>query len=137
MERRGFLKSLAYGLGYISGGILLGYPILRFTGYRRPHRRFVIFEKAGIKDGVTFHDGVFLINNGNEIYALSARCPHLGCTLNYRSESKIFKCPCHGSVFDRNGKWLTGPARRDMVRLPHKLLKSGRIRVTSAQEGPI
>jgi cytochrome b6-f complex iron-sulfur subunit len=45
-------------------------------------------------------------------YALSAICPHLGCTI--QQTEMIFTCPCHGSQFDRQGNVRHGPATRPM-----------------------
>ena len=59
--------------------------------------------------------------------ALSARCPHLGCTVNFDGVSKNFKCPCHGSTFDLSGKWISGPARQNLQALPVKKNPSGDI----------
>ncbi len=48
-------------------------------------------------------------------YALSAICPHLGCTI--QETESAFMCPCHGSQFDRQGNVRHGPATRPMVYL--------------------
>jgi len=45
-------------------------------------------------------------------FALSAVCPHLGCTL--RRAVPRFECPCHGSRFDERGVVLNGPATSPM-----------------------
>lgn len=45
-------------------------------------------------------------------FALSAVCPHLGCTL--RRAAPRFECPCHGSRFDEGGAVLNGPATSPM-----------------------
>jgi len=45
-------------------------------------------------------------------YALSAICPHLGCTI--QQAETTFTCPCHGSQFDRQGNVRHGPATRPM-----------------------
>jgi cytochrome b6-f complex iron-sulfur subunit len=45
-------------------------------------------------------------------YALSAICPHLGCTI--QQTETMFICPCHGSQFDRQGNVGHGPATRPM-----------------------
>ena len=45
-------------------------------------------------------------------YALSAICPHLGCTI--QQTGTTFTCPCHGSQFDRQGNVRHGPATRPM-----------------------
>lgn len=39
-----------------------------------------------------------------EVKALSATCPHLGCMVGYEAAQQIFRCPCHTSAFDINGK---------------------------------
>jgi cytochrome b6-f complex iron-sulfur subunit len=54
---------------------------------------------------------VFVYKNGqNQIKALSAVCTHLGCVVEYHSGEQRFKCNCHGSVFDVDGKNMSGPA---------------------------
>lgn len=58
---------------------------------------------------------VAVIRSGDEIYALSLVCTHLGCTVGVTP--KDFVCPCHGSVFDREGKVLKGPAEKPLHRL--------------------
>lgn len=58
---------------------------------------------------------VAVIRREEEIYALSLVCTHLGCTVNVTPSSLV--CPCHGSVFDRDGKVLKGPAETPLPRL--------------------
>ncbi len=38
------------------------------------------------------------------VEALNVVCPHAGCFVDYRSDSKSFFCPCHNSSFALNGK---------------------------------
>jgi len=45
--------------------------------------------------------------------ALSLICPHLGCTVE--SKSNGFACPCHGSRFDFEGRLLRGPAAKPLM----------------------
>ncbi|UCD56066.1 MAG: Rieske 2Fe-2S domain-containing protein [Candidatus Hydrogenedentota bacterium] len=59
----------------------------------------------------------FVIRESWRIYALSARCTHLGCTVNWFPGLEIFKCPCHGSQFYSNGVNFAGPAPRPLDRL--------------------
>lgn len=42
--------------------------------------------------------------------SLSAKCTHLGCTVQFRADGDYFHCACHGSEFNINGKVLKGPA---------------------------
>lgn len=46
-----------------------------------------------------------------EIHLVSAKCPHLGCQLEWNPDEKCFECPCHGSRFDYMGHCVDGPAQ--------------------------
>jgi cytochrome b6-f complex iron-sulfur subunit len=46
--------------------------------------------------------------------ALSAKCTHMGCTVQFESSKDFFLCECHGSEFNINGKVLRGPASRPL-----------------------
>lgn len=59
----------------------------------------------------------FVVRETGRIYALFARCTHLGCTVNWFPGLRIFKCPCHGSEFHSDGKEFAGPAPRPLDRL--------------------
>jgi cytochrome b6-f complex iron-sulfur subunit len=48
--------------------------------------------------------------------AIYQRCVHLGCKFNFRTDCRSFKCPCHGSHYNNDGEWLSGPAPRSADR---------------------
>lgn len=53
----------------------------------------------------------------NGFFVYSALCTHSRCVLPApRMSGARSNCPCHGSVFDDQGRRLSGPATRD---LPH------------------
>ena len=56
----------------------------------------------------------FLIANGDGVLALYWKCPHLGCAVPWNAEEGQFHCPCHGSLYDRFGDLVRGPALRPM-----------------------
>jgi Rieske Fe-S protein len=60
---------------------------------------------------------VFLDREGEGYRALSAACTHLGCGVSWDGAARQFKCPCHGGVFDRDGRVLSGPPPRPLDRL--------------------
>jgi cytochrome b6-f complex iron-sulfur subunit len=58
----------------------------------------------------------FVVRERDRVYAFSARCTHLGCTINWFADPRIFKCPCHGSEYHSNGVNFAGPAPRPLDR---------------------
>src|SRR3990172_5696995 len=48
--------------------------------------------------------------------ALYKVCAHLGCIFDWKPTDGKFICPCHGSQFEREGKYITGPAPRGLDR---------------------
>lgn len=57
--------------------------------------------------------GVYKDQDG-VVYAVSTRCPHLGCMLEWNEEEKSWDCPCHGSRFDYKGRLLSNPSVKDL-----------------------
>jgi cytochrome b6-f complex iron-sulfur subunit len=43
-------------------------------------------------------------------------CTHLGCLPKWVETNHRFECPCHGSKYELNGKWIEGPAPRSLDR---------------------
>ena len=43
-------------------------------------------------------------------FGINAVCTHLGCVVPWNVAESKFKCPCHGSQYDRNGRVVRGPA---------------------------
>ena len=95
---------------------------------------FVGSEDGADRYGVILVDGrwkarhrFFVVRERERIYAISARCVHLGCTVNWFEDTRIFKCPCHGSEYHSNGDNFAGPAPRALDRLRIELNAEGQI----------
>jgi len=84
-----------------------------FAAAADPDARGVISVESKWKKDHRF----FIIRDSSRIYALFARCTHLGCTINWFPGLGIFKCPCHGSQFYSDGVNFAGPAPRPLDRL--------------------
>lgn len=72
---------------------------------------------------------VWIVREVDGFYALSAICTHLGCTPRWLSSEVKFKCPCHGSGFQKDGVNFEGPAPRPLERLKITLSEDGQILV--------
>ena len=48
--------------------------------------------------------------------AISTRCAHLGCPVRFVRAASTFICPCHGGVYDFEGKVIGGPPVRPLDR---------------------
>jgi Rieske Fe-S protein len=64
----------------------------------------------------------------NEYIAISTRCAHLGCPVRFVEAAGNFICPCHGGVYDFQGKVIGGPPVRPLDRFQTKV-EGGQVEV--------
>jgi menaquinol-cytochrome c reductase iron-sulfur subunit len=65
----------------------------------------------------------------NQPYVVvSTRCAHAGCPVRYVQAAQRFICPCHGGVYDFDGKVAGGPPVRPLDRFDTKV-ENGRVLV--------
>ncbi|CAL5218887.1 g625 [Coccomyxa viridis] len=62
----------------------------------------------GLRGDATY----LVVTDAGEIekYGINAVCTHLGCVVPWNSNENKFKCPCHGSQYNNEGKVVRGPA---------------------------
>lgn len=77
---------------------------------------------------------VWIIRNGEGMYALIAICTHLGCTPIWHPAEHRIKCPCHGSNFLIDGQNVAGPAPVPLYRAAIGLDLAGNIVVDKSQQ---
>ena len=53
-------------------------------------------------------------DGGNTVQAVSATCTHLGCNVKWDPDASLFRCPCHGGVYDQKGQVVAGPPPRPL-----------------------
>lgn len=58
----------------------------------------------------------WVIRDDHGLYAIWARCTHLGCTPRWFGNERRFRCPCHGSNYNMKGDVIAGPAPRPLFR---------------------
>jgi Rieske Fe-S protein len=64
----------------------------------------------------------------NEFIAISTRCAHLGCPVQFVPAAGNFICPCHGGVYDFEGKVIGGPPVRPLDRFQTRV-ENGQLEV--------
>ena len=102
--RRDFLKVSGAAAAVVMFGVSCARQVTQGT--------FPIEEASALTVGSArlVEAGPFIIARDEDgLYAMSALCTHMGCTLTVDGER--LPCPCHGSVFDANGQVVHGPAR--------------------------
>jgi len=52
-----------------------------------------------------------------EFVVYSSTCTHLGCTVRWDANQKLFLCACHGGAFNLDGSVKSGPPPRPLDRL--------------------
>lgn len=49
-----------------------------------------------------------------KLRAVSAKCTHLNCTVQYKKEQSAIWCACHDGMYDLEGKNVSGPPPRPL-----------------------
>jgi len=79
---------------------------------------------------------IWVVRQPEKLFVIFAKCTHLGCTPNWIEPENKFKCPCHGSGYDIEGKNFEGPAPRPMERAAVELDAEGQIVVDTSRLYP-
>ena len=112
-SRRRFITTLV--LLCASSGLLVRYLTPRLPAQRQLLVRAVVAD-VPVNGALIFpRERLALLRDEKGFYALSLICTHLGCTVKVTADT--LTCPCHGSMFDRQGRVLKGPADRPLGRL--------------------
>jgi cytochrome b6-f complex iron-sulfur subunit len=138
IARRKFLGGLWTGGAVLIGGagiwtswdFIRPLPTTGFGGVVRAVSPDAVTEDSVIEVPAA---RAFLTRVEGEVIALSQKCTHLGCRVPYCPSTGRFECPCHGSVFNRGGDFLAGPAPRGMDRYPVEVGDDGLLRIDTGE----
>ncbi len=142
MPRRKFMVSLA--LAWATFTAAVGGALTALAAFMVPRVDFTKIEvfKVGPPENFppntvdeTYKNsrGVWVVNDGSKIFAVSIVCTHLGCTPNWMENERKFKCPCHGSGFTMDGINFEGPAPVPLRRFEVSMADDGQIVVNKGQ----
>jgi len=66
--------------------------------------------------------GVWVVKRPTgEIRVYNPHCTHLGCAYNWNPAARQFQCPCHGGVYDLDGRVIAGPPPRSLDTLDYRI----------------
>lgn len=120
LTRRQAVRSMMFGtIGAYFGAVAIGGGVMfwpaKVHGFGAP-------VKAGKPSDIAVGDikrvpeGKCFLSRPDEghLIALYWTCVHLGCTVPWNADENLFHCPCHGSMYDKTGKNVGGPAPRPL-----------------------
>lgn len=139
--RRRFLTSITTGILTVIGGILgvLGGGAVLSSTVRRQEDWLAASMLHDLPDNqptpitlsVMRLDGyrqalgrrtIFLVKTGeSEVAAFDATCTHLGCHVTWDTQEQVFRCPCHGGIFDRTGAVMDGPPPEPLMKVATRI----------------
>ena len=138
LSRRVFLK---ISLGLSGAAALIG--LLKYLGYQlvpSAPTRFTLTAPGeyAVGSATSLAEAkAWLFRDEAGLYAISAICSHLGCTVGFLQDH--FECPCHGSRYNAAGYVLHGPATQPLSYLALTLSEDGLVvldtkKVVTAQQ---
>ncbi len=154
MTRRKALNVAVQAVGGVAGAVIV-LPAVGFAVapiFDQPEERWESVGPVGRFRADTYKPVVFTLTEGvgeagkttayvrrgdpnsfpgesaGEFIAISTRCAHLGCPVKFVSVAGNFICPCHGGVYDFEGKVLGGPPVRPLDRFQTRV-RDGQVQV--------
>jgi Rieske Fe-S protein len=134
ITRREFARYLAAGSAVLAAGTvgIAAWTQLRTINTGEP-RAIVALDEVPVGGTYLFSypnssdPAVLLRLDGDELYAFSQKCTHLGCVVYYEEPEQRWHCPCHEGNFEaRTGAVISGPPTRPLGRIEVEL-RSGTV----------
>jgi hypothetical protein len=129
LTRQAFLK-----LSLLISGVFTSLGIIKFLSYQQPAENPT---KLILQEYTTYPPGsvtpvpllkAWILHDEAGLYALSAVCSHLGCTVGETNSG--FECPCHGSRFNHSNYSLKS------IAVIRSLMGAGSFQVLAALRRP-
>lgn len=155
-EKRGLMNLLLLGAGGLPTALMAG-PYLTFfvpegaggaggaqtakdalgnditvQSWTKTHQPGDHSLSQGLKGDPTY---IIVKDDGTlEDFGLNAVCTHLGCVVPWVGAENKFKCPCHGSQYNNQGKVIRGPAPLSLALAHLNVDDSGKVLLSTWTE---
>ena len=122
MHRRKFFKGILYSLVSLEFGYVF-FRLLKLNKTNPDSASYYqagdisFFEKGRVYPFGAAHFFLYRLDDGGFI-AVSSKCTHLGCIIQFNADHDRFECPCHASAFEKNGGVIMSPATRALDYYP-------------------
>jgi Rieske Fe-S protein len=135
--KRSFLKALAGFAGLVGLGVLLGSVKIPTGTSVQTQSVTAQGSVANVNDLTTGtpvyfyypsgYPNALIKNSDGSLTAFSIYCTHVCCECTFDSASDVFYCPCHGSIFDKTGRVVRGPAAVNLPTVHLRVDSSGNV----------
>ncbi|MFV0591998.1 MAG: ubiquinol-cytochrome c reductase iron-sulfur subunit [Draconibacterium sp.] len=122
LTRRKFIKGLFYSMASLEFGYVF-FHLLKLKKASPDLSDFYevgdvdFFEKGRVYPFGSAHFFLYRLTDGG-FMAVSSKCTHLGCIIQFNANHDRFECPCHASAFKKNGGVIMSPATRALDYYP-------------------
>lgn len=142
--RRNFFRGLVTSIGAAIAGIL-GVPLAGFYVLPAFRKTEAVWKECGPLNTFPVGDitlaqlkplaqrewpddwgteAAWVYRRGEQDFVVyNTHCTHVGCPVTWSPQARRFFSPCHGGVFDADGRVLAGPPPRPLDRFEVKIEK--------------
>ena len=135
-HRRRLCRACIGGMAVLSGG-MVAFPVVSFMArpesleLNKPLEVSLDALTPGQAQYAEYQGQQLIILRGETVtQVLSASCPHLGCNVIWDAGDGVFRCPCHGAIFNTAGDVVRGPVSSPLRKIPHEV-KDGKLVVST------
>ncbi len=136
ISRRRLCEACLGGMAAVSAA-MVGFPIFSFLArpesldLNKPLEVALDQLSPGQAKYAEYHGQQLILMIGlSGPLVFSASCPHLGCNVAWDSADAVFRCPCHGAMFNATGQVIRGPVAAGLRSIPCEV-KDGKIIISS------
>ena len=135
--RRAVLR-LAW-VGIIASAALTIEPLAKYLTSKedRQSSPLVVYKKTLVENSGwqnTAASRVWVKRDTLGVMAMVATCTHLGCEVNYHADKKQWICPCHASIYDEEGRNVSGPAPHALHRVAVERKSDGSLIINTSKQ---